>query len=170
MTIRKAKCDDARAICSLINRYAEQGLMLHRSLESIYGSIREFLVAEDDSGELLGCVACDVFWRDLAEVKSLAVAPAARGRGVGSALVGEALEDARRLGVGRLFALTYERAFFERLGFEVVDRQKLPEKVWRECISCPKADQCDEIAMWLPAAAEVGSPARQGQPVEESRD
>jgi amino-acid N-acetyltransferase len=72
-----------------------------------------------------------------------------QGGGIGSRLVRAAIEDARRLGVRRLFTLTYEKDFFERLGFEAVDRQDLPEKVWRACIVCPKVDACDEIAMVL---------------------
>ena len=122
--------------------------MLHRSLESTYDTLREFLVAVD-GGALLGCVSVDVIWADLAEIKSLAVHQDARGKGIGSQLCQAAVADARRLGVRRLFALTYEHAFFERQGFSVVDRQKLPEKVWRECIACPKVDACDEIAMIL---------------------
>jgi len=71
------------------------------------------------------------------------------GRGVGSDLVAAAVEDARRLGVRKIFALTYVPGFFARHGFACIDRQTLPEKVWRECIACPKADQCDETAMLL---------------------
>lgn len=122
--------------------------MLHRSLESVYDALREFLVAEED-GQVVGCVALDIFWQDLAEIKSLAVAPEATGKGVGSRLVRGAIGDARTLGLGRLFVLTYETGFFDRHGFEIIDRRSLPEKVWRECLSCPKADACDEIAMML---------------------
>jgi len=125
--------------------------MLHRSLESAYEALREFLVAEDDNGRIVGCVAMDVFWADLAEVKSLAVSPEAQSCGVGTELVRAAVADARRLGVRRIFALTYETDFFARLGFETIDRHDLPEKVWRECIACPKVDACDETAMLLAA-------------------
>ena len=146
MQIRPAKISDARDICALINYYAERGHMLHRSLESVYDCLREFFVAVG-RGKLLGCVAVDVFWANLAEVKSLAVAPASRGRGIGGKLIEAAVADARRLGIKKLFALTYEKEFFLMQGFRVIDRQKLPDKVWRECIACPKADACDEIAM-----------------------
>jgi amino-acid N-acetyltransferase len=121
--------------------------MLHRSLESVYEALREFQVFCDEDGSIAGCVAVDVFWADLAEVKSLAVREGHRGGGVGMRLVRAAVRDARRLGVRRLFALTYEKEFFLRQGFRVIDRQMLPEKVWRECLACPKADACDEIAM-----------------------
>jgi len=146
MNVRHARVSDAQVICSLVNYYAERGRMLHRSLESVYDCIREFLVAEEN-GDVLGCIAIDVFWADLAEIKSLAVDQEARGKGVGKRLVEAAAKDAARIGVTRLFALTYEKGFFEACGFAVVDRDALPEKVWRECFVCPKKDHCDEIAM-----------------------
>ncbi len=146
MQIRHATVDDVQGLTDLINFYAEQGRMLHRSMESLYASLREFTVAEDEKG-LAGCVAVDVFWSDLAEIKSLAVRSDCRGRGVGGKLMDAAVADARSLGIKRLFALTYQQRFFERHGFECIDRQALPEKVWRECMACPKADACDEIAM-----------------------
>jgi amino-acid N-acetyltransferase len=145
--IRPAHIRDAEAICSLVNYYAERGRMLHRSLESTYEALREFHVAEDAAGVVVGCVAVDLFWSDLAEVKSLAIAPDFRGQGIGRLLVEAAIADARELGAARLFALTYEEEFFHRLGFERIDRETLPEKVWRECIVCPKATACDEIAV-----------------------
>ena len=120
--------------------------MLHRSLESVYETLREFHVGEEDA-DLVACVAVDVFWSDLAEVKSLAVAPDHTGAGIGRRMVRAAVEDARSLGIRRMFALTYEKEFFLAAGFEVIDRDSLPEKVWRECITCPKLDACDEIAM-----------------------
>ena len=146
MTTRPARVCDAAAICDVVNYYAERGRMLHRSLESVYAELREFHVAVDD-GRIVGCVAVDIFWADLAEIKSLAVLDAARGAGVGGRLMQAAFEDAGRMGVRRLFALTYEEAFFIKHGFGVIDRDRLPEKVWRECFACPKVDACDEIAM-----------------------
>ena len=149
MKIRPAHMTDAQAICGLINHYAERGKMLHRSLEGVYNSLRGFQVMEAPDGRIVACVALDIFWADLAELKSLAVAPGYVGRGLGEKMVGAAVADARRIGVKKLFALTYEKEFFLRQGFKVIDRDTLPEKVWRECIACPKADACDEIAMIL---------------------
>ena len=123
--------------------------MLHRSLESVYDNLREFQLARDDGGKVVGCVALDVFWADLAEVKSLAVAPDRRGARIGAKLIEAAIADARRLGVKKVFALTYEKDFFAKFGFKTIDRNTLPEKVWRECIACPKVDACDEIAMQI---------------------
>ncbi len=159
MQIRPAKISDARDICALVNYYAERGHMLHRSLESVYDSLRELRVAVG-RGKLLGCVAVDVFWSNLAEVKSLAVSPGARGRGIGGKLIEAAVADARALGVKKLFALTYEKEFFLKQGFRVIDRHKLPDKVWRECIACPKAEACDEIAMVLPLGKRARNPAK----------
>ena len=122
--------------------------MLHRSLESAYDCLREFQVAERD-GRVVGCVAVAVYWGDLAEIKSLAVAADRHGQGLGAKLLAAAVADARRLGVVKLFALTYETDFFAARGFATIDRDTLPEKVWRECRACPKCDACDEIAMLL---------------------
>jgi len=149
MTLRPARIADAEPIQSLVNYYAERGRMLHRSIENLYGHLRDFIVACDDAHTVVGCVAVAVFWADLAEVKSLAVASDLRGTGLGASLLDAAVENARRLGVRKLFALTYETDFFAKRGFETIDRQILPEKVWRECMACPKADACDEIAMPL---------------------
>lgn len=148
-TIRSAKVGDVPAICDLINYYAERGLMLHRSRQSAYESVRDFCVAEDQDGTIIGCVALAVFWSDLAEVRSLAIAPDRRGEGTGSRLLCEALRGAANLGIGRVFTLTYERDFFVHHGFAVIDRESLPEKVWRVCLACPKADACDETAMMI---------------------
>ena len=160
MRIRPAHISDAKAICSLVNYYAERGRMLHRSLESAYLSLRDFLVAEDEGGQIVGCVAVGIFWSDLAEIKSLAVSGSQRGKGIGGKLVKAAVGSARRLGIKKLFALTLEKDFFERHGFAVIDRECLPEKVWRECIYCPKMDACDEVAMML----NLTSPRRSTRP------
>ena len=120
--------------------------MLHRSLESIYESLRDFLVCHED-GRLVGCVALSISWKDLGEIRSLAVAAGHEGKGIGRQLLARAIQDGRGLGLKRIFALTYEPAFFSRLAFRVVDKETLPTKVWRDCIHCPKAEACDEIAM-----------------------
>lgn len=150
-------------MCDLINYYAERGRMLHRSLESVYNALRDFLVAEGADGRILGCAAVSLVWGDMAEVKSMAVRPEERRHGIGSALLQAAIADARQLGVRRLFALTYENEFFVHRGFEIMDRNSLPEKVWGECISCPKADACDETALMLRLAEEPSAAAEPGK-------
>jgi len=146
MQIREAKVCDARAIYSLINGYAEQDKMLFRSLAEIYENLQTFTVAEID-GRVIGCCALEVVWSDLAEIKSLAVAEQNKCAGVGRMLVESALEQAHRLGVPRVFALTLDAGFFEKLGFMRINKQDLPMKVWSDCARCPKQDHCDEIAV-----------------------
>ena len=151
--VRPAKMADAETICDLINYYAERGKMLHRSLESVYESLRDFVVCvEPDApagGRVVGCVSVCVSWKDLGEVRSLAVAADRQGKGIGRKLVEYAVKQARELGLKRVFALTYEPVFFGKLGFRTVEKESLPSKVWSDCIHCPRADNCDEIAMAL---------------------
>ena len=149
MTVRPAHISDAQAICDLVNSYAERGLMLHRSLESVYEDLREFQVAENAEGHLVGCAAVDVFWDDLAEVKSLAGVEDVQSGGDGTARVRACIDEGRQLGLSRLFALTYRPGFFERLDFVQADVMNLPRKVWNECYRCPKFPGCEEIAMTL---------------------
>jgi amino-acid N-acetyltransferase len=146
MNVRPAKIADARAINALINEYAEQDMMLFRSLADIYENLRSFHVAEED-GRIVGCCALQIIWSDLAEIKSLAVDQSKKGTGIGKALVEASLAHAEDLGLPRVFALTLEPAFFERLGFKKVDRDALPMKVWSDCARCPKQDNCDETAL-----------------------
>ena len=146
MKIRNATISDAKAICALINDYAEQDRMLFRSLADVYERLQTFLVAERN-GAIVGCCALEIIWSDLAEIKSLAVAQRYKGQGIGTGLVAGALDQARRLGVPRLFALTLEPQFFEKRGFDVVAKEQLPIKVWSDCARCPKQQECDEIAV-----------------------
>lgn len=146
MNIRKAKADDAEAICSLINEYAEQDLMLFRSRAEIYENLQCFIVAEDN-GEVTGRGALEVIWKDLAEIKSLAVSGDYKGKGAGSAIVDFAIAQAEKLGLQKVFALTLVPEFFTKNGFSVIDKQELPMKVWKDCARCPKQDHCDETAV-----------------------
>jgi len=146
MNIRDAKIIDAKAIYSLINYYAERDRMLFRSLADIYEDLQSFIVAELD-GNVVGCCALQIIWSDLAEIKSLAVDQAHKDKGIGKMLVAEAIEQARQLGLPRVFALTLDPAFFERSGFEIIEKDALPMKVWKDCAKCSKQQNCDEIAV-----------------------
>lgn len=151
MTIRRAGILDIPTAHQIINDSAEYGLMLPRSLASMYEDVRDFHVAVEPlagGGErVVGVCGLKVVWANLAEVYALAVDARARGRGLGRRLVLAAVDEAEQLGIRKLMTLTYEQAFFERCGFGVVDRQTLPLKVWSECVRCPKNQRCDEIAM-----------------------
>lgn len=145
MEIRHAKIEDVDSIHSLISTFAERDRMLFRSKADIYENLQTFYVAWD--GKVVGCCALSIIWNDLCEVKSLAVAKECAGKGIGRKLVENLTEDAKNLGLPRIFALTLEPGFFEKLGFERIDRHQLPMKVWRDCARCPKQDHCDEVAM-----------------------
>jgi amino-acid N-acetyltransferase len=145
--IRKAKIGDVKHIHSLVNYYAEKDLMLPRSLNNLYDNIRDFYVLELD-GKIKGCVALNIVWDDLAEVKALAVDESLRGQGWGRKLVEEILKEAKELGIKKVFALTLVKEFFNKLGFKTVQKRRLPQKIWGECIHCIKfPDECNETAV-----------------------
>ncbi|MGB2861948.1 MAG: N-acetyltransferase [Sedimentisphaerales bacterium] len=146
MNVRNAKISDVKAINALINSYAERDRMLFRSLADIYENLQTFIVAELDE-TIVGCCALEVIWADLAEIKSLAVDGANKEKGIGRGLVDAAVEEAVKLGVPKVFALTLEPAFFEKSGFAIVEKEALPMKVWSDCARCPKQQNCDEIAV-----------------------
>jgi len=146
LNIRGAKISDVKGINALISSYAERDKMLFRSMADIYENLQTFTVAEAD-GNVVGCCAMEIIWSDLAEIKSVAVDEANKEKGIGKMLVAAALEQAGRLGVPRVFALTLEPDFFEKLGFKIVEKEALPMKVWSDCARCPKQDDCDEIAV-----------------------
>jgi len=146
--VRKAKLSDAQVIYELVSDYAKEGIILPRSLNSIYEHIRDFWVYEEEE-EVLGCCALQVVWEDLAEIRSLAVRRDRKGEGIGRKLVKACIEEARQLGIRRIFSLTYAREFFERFGFRVIDKSTLPHKVWTDCVNCIKFPNCDEIAVIL---------------------
>ncbi len=132
----------------LITFHAERGRMLFRSHGELYEHLRDFFVAVDGKS-VAGCCALELVWRDLAEVKSLAVDETRRGGGIGKRLVKAAVAEGRRLGLERIFALTREQAFFERLEFVVAGMETLPHKVWTDCVKCPVQHCCDEVAVVL---------------------
>ncbi|HXF50957.1 MAG TPA: N-acetyltransferase [Dehalococcoidia bacterium] len=146
LAVVKARPEDARAIHDLVNEFARRGEMLPRTMGEIYENLRDFFVIRD-GGQVIACAALHILWEDLAEVKSLAVAEERQGEGLGAALVEACVEEAKALGLGTVFALTYRPGFFERLGFEQADVMTLPRKVWNECYRCPKFPGCNEIAM-----------------------
>lgn len=146
MKFRKARITDVEPIHALITYYAETGLMLARPRTMLYESLREFTIAED-RGQVVGAGSLHIIWEDLAEIRALAVAPEYSKKGIGRGLVNMFIEEARELAIPRVFALTYQQGFFEKCGFKVVAKESLPQKVWGECVNCPKFPNCEEIAM-----------------------
>lgn len=147
ITIGKAKLKDIPEIQRLVNSFADRGDMLHRPLGELFETVRDFFVLRDEKGDVMACAALHVNWGDLAEVKSVAVTEEQQGRGYGRLLVEACLADARELAVPTVFALTYRPGFFESLGFQRVDVEQLPRKVWGECYRCHKFPHCDETAL-----------------------
>lgn len=146
--VRKAILQDARQIHQLLLTYAKDGIVLPRSLMEIFEAIRDFYVFVEDH-QVVGAAALNICWEDLAEVRSLVVSEGFAGRGIGRHLVEACLSEARQLGIGRVFALTYQQQFFEKLGFQVIEKAELPQKIWGDCIKCAKFPECDEIALSL---------------------
>lgn len=146
MRFRKPKFTDVITMQELINVNADLGLMLPRSRNAIYETLRDFTVAEQD-GKLIGVGALHIIWDEMAEIRALAIAPEAKKQGIGRKIVSMLVEEARDLGVKQVFALTYQPGFFSKCGFTEVPKENLPHKVWKECINCPKFPNCDETAM-----------------------
>lgn len=145
MDLRKARMSDIEPIHHLINDYAAKGLMLPRSRSMLYESLREFTVIEE-AGQFLGTGALHIIWEDLAEIRAMALRPDMVRRGLGRRLVQTLIAEAESLEIKRVFALTYQPGFFEKCGFRVMQKEDMPQKVWKECINCPKFPHCDEVA------------------------
>ena len=146
--IRKAKLADVKDIYKFIEIFANKGEMLHRPLTDIYDSLRDFYVYEEND-VVVGACALHISWEDMGEIRSLAVSEAAGGKGIGSFLVNACLDEARSLGIPKVFALTYKPGFFEKLGFKPIGKEVLPHKVWGECVRCFKFPDCDENALMI---------------------
>lgn len=148
MKIRKAKIRDVKDIQKLINEFARREEMIPRSINELYENVRDFFIAEDNN-EIIGVCAMHVLWEDLAEIRSLAVRKDSQGAGIGKKLVRKCLSDAKALGARRAFVLTYRPSFFRELSFTDIDKSSLPQKIWGDCIRCPKFPECDEYALIL---------------------
>jgi len=146
--LRKATIRDVKTIHALLQVYGDRGELLPRALSQLYEGLRDFFVYIDPATrKLVGCCALQICWEDLVEIRSLAVAPNHTGQGIGSLLTQKVLDEARHIGVNQVFTLTYRPGFFERFGFQRIDRSELPLKIWADCIMCVKFPDCDEIAM-----------------------
>jgi len=146
MRTRRAKLSDVPAIHSLVAHYAAQGLLLPRAAEEIRANIGHFIVQEDGRG-LVSCLSLESYGVDLAEIRSIAVVPENRGQGLGARLIASALDEARRRGIARVFAVTHAPKFFERHGFAAAVRQSLTEKIERDCRTCSLQRTCKLVAM-----------------------
>jgi amino-acid N-acetyltransferase len=146
LNIRKAKTADLKDVQRLINDFARREEMIPRSINELCENVRDFFVFEEKGG-IFGVCALHVLWEDLAEVRSLAVRKEYQKMGIGKKLVKRCLAEAKTLGIGKVFVLTYQPSFFKQLGFAEIDKSNLPQKIWGDCIRCPKFPECDEHAL-----------------------
>jgi len=143
---RKAEPRDVDVLVELIKGYAEQGIMLPRTRETLLRQLDTFVVAEIGH-KVVGCGSLCRLGAELVEIRSLGMTEGYKGMGIGNKLVDFLVEQAREQKISKIMALTYAVAFFERNGFTVVNKEIFPEKVWTDCVNCPKQHACDEIAV-----------------------
>jgi amino-acid N-acetyltransferase len=146
LTVRKALMRDIKPILDLINGYAAKGIMLPRTEFELSEAIRDFTVVYLDD-RFLGCGALHFYSPTVAEIRSLAVHEHAKKYGVGRRLVEALVKEGEEYELDAVFAFTYVVGFFNKVGFEVVERGALPLKAWKDCVRCPKFQACDEIAV-----------------------
>jgi len=132
--IRRARTSDVKAIRRLVDAYTADRRLLSKATVTLYESVQEFWVAVDDDGAVLGCGALHVMWEDLAEIRTVAVDPACRGRKIGHKIVSRLLDVARDLGIARVFCLTFETRFFGSFGFTEIDGAPVPHAVYEQLL------------------------------------
>ncbi|WP_341348270.1 N-acetyltransferase [Paenibacillus sp. FSL H3-0469] len=146
MICRNATVEDVEPLCLMIEEYARQGIMLPRSRQALTRQIDQFVIAEI-GGEFVGCGSLFRLGNDLVEVRSIGLNDAGKGKGVGTMILEKLVEEARRQRIPKIMALTYAVDFFLKNGFDVVQKEIFPEKVWTDCVNCKKQHACDEIAV-----------------------
>ncbi len=158
-TVRQAKLQDAVNIFELVNSLSGDGTLLRRSYSEICENVRDFVIAESEAGVFLGCGALHLYGPHLAEVRSIVVNPGAKGQGAGGKLLRGLLEEAEVQGVISVCLFTRIPDFFFHFGFRIADRTTLPDKIYKDCQTCPRLYACDEVAMVrgpLPKIAVLG--------------
>jgi amino-acid N-acetyltransferase len=157
--IHKARLQDARNVFDLVNSLSGDGTLLQRSYAEICENIRDFTVAETSEGEFLGCGALHLYGPHLAEVRSIVMKPEAKGMGAGGLLLKALVEEAEEHAVLSVCLFTRIPDFFEHFGFRVAERDAMPDKIYKDCQTCPRLYACDEVAMVrgpLPKVAVLG--------------
>lgn len=137
---------DVEGIHQLIDDASRTTTVLPRTRDSICESLRDYAIALR-ADRIVGCAALHIWGVDLAEIRSVVVDPGCRGQGIGAKMIADLVAEAKRLDLIRLFVLTDEVGFFEKLGFAETDRGTLPHKIWNECILCPKFEDCGEVSL-----------------------
>jgi len=138
--------DDADSIRHLMHEYASSGIILQRTLDDIRDSIDSFLVAKHKN-RVIGIIARVDYGQKLIEIRSLAVDKKYSGQDVGTMLLEAMITAVKKDGDHKIFALSYAPEFFQKNGFIEVPKGSLPEKIWKDCISCPDKENCGETAL-----------------------
>ncbi|EEP73395.1 GCN5 N-acetyltransferase [Micromonospora sp. ATCC 39149] len=131
--VRRARTSDVRGIRRLVDTYTDDRRLLSKATVTLYEDVQEFRVAAD-ADAVVGCGALHVMWEDLAEIRTVAVDPAYRGRRIGHRIVGELIDAAREIGVARIFVLTFETRFFGSFGFREIDGAPVPQPVYEQLL------------------------------------
>lgn len=147
MKFQKATVNDAKKIQQLIKYWARKGVLIDRSLNYVYENIRDFWIAKERNSLVAASALHVVGWDDLAEVKSLVVSPKYQGKGIGRCLVDLCVDEAAELGLKKVFALTFVSKFFKKCGFKKIKLDKLPHKIWSDCVNCAHFPNCKEEAL-----------------------
>jgi amino-acid N-acetyltransferase len=147
LSTRNATLPDVEQIHGIIRSYSGNGILLPRTVAELCENVRDFVVAEVD-GEIVGCGALHLYGPHLAEIRSIAVVPSAKGLGAGGMLVDALMHEAKRHHVSCVCLFTRVPQFFAHMGFSVATREELPDKIYKDCIHCPNLHACDEVAMY----------------------
>jgi len=148
-TFRKALVGDVEPIIDLLAAPVKEGRILPLTRLDLYGRLRDYYLYLDGQDRLQGIGGLHICWDTLGEIRSLVVDAGSRGDGIGRSLVQLCLKEARELGLKKVFVLTYIPEYFSKMGFQVVDKETLPHKIWVDCIHCIHFPKCDEVALVL---------------------
>lgn len=144
--VRQARIEDAVFIYKIIKKYAFESDLILRGLAEIYSQLRDYYVLEDKKKKI-GVIGLHIYWKDLGEIRSLVIEKNNRGKKYGSQLLAFAINEAKKIGLKSVFVLTKIPDFFIKYGFKKIPKRELPQKIWKDCLNCPKFPDCDEYSM-----------------------
>jgi amino-acid N-acetyltransferase len=147
MHTRRAMLPDVEGIHSLIAQYSPDGTLLPRTIPELSENVRDFVVVEDEGG-IVACGALHFYGRHLTEIRSIAVDPRHKGKGAGRVLIEALLEEAQAHQITCVCLFTRIPDFFAKFGFQFASREVLPDKIYKDCLKCPRLHACDEVAMY----------------------
>jgi len=157
MLTRRAILPDVEQVHKLISEYSHDGTLLPRNLAELSENVRDFIVVEDGA-EIIACGALHFYGRHLTEIRSIAVWPKHKGKGAGRVLIDALLAEAKLHKIKCVCLFTRIPEFFAKFGFDYASREVLPDKIYKDCLKCPRLHACDEVAMYrgsLPKVAPV---------------